>query len=352
MRVVRKQTTPRREQPTIAKRMRTLAFVLAVLAPASAAAVGDETDGISLSLELGGHFGAGPDEIDRTDASLDFHTLGPPIDEIAVAFGATVEELASELALRIGYGFASGDTGDVSYSVTRIPLTLSWRAALFGGKLRPLLGVDVGAMWTGVRYEGAFASDAGLGLSFTLRGLVGGDFAVGERSSLRAFLQYRLDPSRTVVGGPNLDADGVAFGLGYVIRLGRPERSDERRDRALRSEGTTSGLDEAFEWIRRGDEAARRGDAVGAERAYAQGIELLPRDQETRENVEAPVRVDWAKQLLEVGRRDEAIEVLLVAKEISLEPKKINRMLRRLGVDPSEEAPTERDDRRMPVVPR
>lgn len=336
-----------------------LAATAILLAGANTAwALGEETQGLAFGVELGAHFGAGPNELSRTEPEIGFGELAPPIDEVALTLGSRVDALRSELALRVAYGFARGNadagTGTVEYAVRRVPLTLAWRAILFDGRVRPLLGVDAGVIWTGARYRGAFAGEAGLDLGLTLRALAGIDLAVGDASHFRLFLQYRRDPGRTVVGGPDLRGDHLAMGLGYAITFDRPEPPATPTTGApFRSAGTGSGLDEAFAWIRRGDERARRGDAIGAERAYSRGVELLPRDADTRENVELPVRLDWASQLVAVGRREDAIEVLEAAREIQPGNRRVLETLRALGALGAEtDRPTEEvDDGRSPVVP-
>ncbi len=335
-----------------------LAFICALLSSLwarPARAMGEETQGLVFGVELGGHFGAGPGALSRTAPEVSFAELGPPVDEVALTFGSRVDALRSELALRVAYGFASGsaDAGgtDVDYSVRRIPITFAWRAAFLDGPVHPLLGVDAGLLWTSARYRGAFEGEAGFDLGFTLRALGGVDFDVGESSHLRAFLQYRLDPGRTVVGGPDLGGEHLAFGLGYLVSFDRPEpRVRPPATGPLRSAGTGSGLEDAFEWIRRGDALAREGDAAAAVRAYQRGVELLPRDPQTRKNVEVPVRVDWAEQLARAGRREEAIEVLQSARRITPADASVLDALRRLGA--SLEAPVEDiEDGPAPVIP-
>lgn len=335
-------------------------FAVILFSPSLALAVGNETDGISVGLEFGGHFGTGPGNLSRTQEDVSFGELGPPIDEIAVTFGATVDELASELALRLGYGFAQGsadsDAGDVDYAIRRIPVTLAWRAALLSGPVHPLIGADLGGLWTSGRYEGAFNGESGTGFGFSARFLAGVDLDAGPRTRLRAFAQYRLDPDRAIPGGPDLSGSHVGFGLGAVFRFDRPEPDEGPGGRlALNDASDDRNAEDAYALIRRADELARAGRAVEAERAYAQGVRRLPRDRQTRENVEVPVRVDWARQLVKVGRRSDALSVLEAAIAITPEGPALDAY-RALGgkIERRERAPVRErsDDDRMPVVPR
>ena len=62
------------------------------------------------------------------------------------------------------------------------------------------------------------------------------------------------------------------------------------------------------------------------------------------------MRIDWARQLIEVGRREDAIEVLMGAREIAPAHPEVSRLLQRLGADLSLQ-PVDIDDGPEPVVP-
>ncbi|MEL6543376.1 MAG: hypothetical protein AAFQ82_02050 [Myxococcota bacterium] len=333
-----------------------------VLAPCAVVGLGDETDGIAVGLELGGHFGIGPSELERTGEAVSFGTLGPPVDELALSLGSTVDILRSELAIRAGLGFAAGNatstsasSNEVSYRALRIPLGLAWRAALLDGKTHPLLGLDLGVMWTSLRYEGAFEADTGLSLGFFARALAGVDVETGDGGRLRAFLQYRLDPSLAVVGGPDLDGGHLGFGFAYVFSWSRPAAVEPPGLDRFTTEGPErsvepTGLDVAFDWIRQADALARAGNALEAESAYARGVAALPTDPTTRANVELPVRRDWAKQLVRIGRKDDAVEVLREGLRIAPRDRKTLRALERLGAS-TESVPAREEREHDPVRP-
>jgi tetratricopeptide (TPR) repeat protein len=138
--------------------------------------------------------------------------------------------------------------------------------------------------------------------------------------------------------GPDVEPTGIGFGLALVATVTPAALSSlasadgEVEDGRLRDYGPapSDGLEVAFALIRDGDEAAKKRDFIKAEDCYRRGLGRLPQDGETQRNVAAPVHVDWARALVEIGRTAEARRALDRALEIVPEFEAARLMLERL----------------------
>jgi tetratricopeptide (TPR) repeat protein len=251
--------------------------------------------------------------------------------------------------MRAGYRFAAGQFPDGSgfgshdvsgYSLASVPLTIGWRMTFLPYRVRPVLGVDGGGAFTRLRYDLVDENPVESDWLWTweLRGVVGVHVDVWEWLVARLIVEGRYAGGVFMPQGPEYSATGVGIGLAVAASFDRHEASSfaaaEPRDQgggdgALRQYQRLGEprLDRAFELVRQGDDAVARRNYVDAERFYRRAIGIMPRDPETRRNVEAPVRVDWARTLIETGRFAQAREVLDAA--LAIDPE--NRRARELG---------------------
>jgi hypothetical protein len=234
--------------------------------------------------------------------------------------------------MRAGYRFADGSFADGSsigshqvsgYRLASVPLTIGWRLTFLPYAIRPLIGVDGGGAFTRLRYDLVDESPIESDWLWTweVRGVAGVHVDVWEWLVARLVIEGRYASGVFMSQGPEYSATGLGIGLAIAASFDRPSASSlaaappadrDEEDGELRryDRPGKSPLDRAFELVRQGDRALARHDFIAAERHYRRAVRMMPRDQETRRNVEVPVRVDWARALIETGRSAEARETL------------------------------------------
>jgi hypothetical protein len=311
-------------------RSRLLLFALLFAAPRPAGA--QDIDRIVGVLELTAHPPYGLDAIGPATEDLRLSTLRPVLHEVSLLYGAGISELHSEILMRLGYRFAAGDFPAASvfgsarathYDVDAVPVMLGWRMTFLPFRVRPLLGVDVGGSITRVSYDRLQATTLTSGWVWSWEGrlFAGAHADVWQFVGARLFVEARAARNVFVAQGVPLRTTGIGIGLAITAALDRPEVEalsqpppsiDDAEDDDLRQYGTLDAnrMDRAFDIIRQADDAKKARDFIEAEGLYRRGVHLLPRDTETRRNVEVAVRVDWAECLTEIGRKDEAAAVL------------------------------------------
>lgn len=291
-------------------------------------------------MALRGHLPSGG-SIERASEEIDAFALGPPLDEVSVGWGVSVPALASELTLRVGYGFSSGASDDglgreVRYSVRRFPVVAAWRATFFDSALRPMLGAELGYAWGRAQYGGAFSASSSSAAGFVARAVAGIEIAFSDRFGLRAFTNLQRMPTAVIPGAPDISGGSLGAGIALVLRLPRGDKDKEdSRDepfRAFEPSAARPSRERAYELIRAADEAARRGDAIGAERLYREGFPGIPRDAETQRSLGVPVLISWAATLAKVGRSDDAVRLLRKALELSPNNAEVRAALGKLGL--------------------
>ncbi len=314
--------------------LRTALGVLLVAVPARAAL--DPIDRLVLEAEFDGHIPAKLPAIDDGTRTLQAESLGIPLAAVRLSYGIGVTPLASEIVLRTGYRFARGDLPEgsvidslpaTSYAFAAVPVSAAWQATLLPYRFRILVGTEVGGQMARLSYGGAEDLRSGWTWRFEMSGRLGVHTEILPWLGVRLFAQARWAQPVAVAHAPSLDLTGIGFGLSVAASLGRPKPGAlsapkvEADEELLRDYDTLgpSRLDEAFALIRDGDQARGRRDFVAAEELYRRAVKLLPRDDETRRNVEVPVRVDWAACLGEIGRAREAKTVLEEA--LKIDPK-------------------------------
>lgn len=315
-----------------------LAIALAlVVTPASAPA--RQIDRLFLSVETIGHIPKTLDRLTDNTERLSLSALKPILHETGIIYGVGVTELSSQIVMRIAYRFASGNfppdsfignAGVSRYALSGVPLSVGWRMTFLPYRVRALLGVDAGGAFTHMRYERIDAGpvDSGWAWAWEIRGIGGVHVDIWQWLSARVFVEGRYGRAVVVTQGPEYSPSGLGIGIAIAATFDRPKAKalaakpidtgdDDDSLREYSSLGA-SRIDHAFEVIRQADEAVKRRDFIDAEALYRRGVHLLPRDEETRRNVEVPVRVDWARCLIDVGRTDEAIRALDEA--LSIDP--------------------------------
>jgi len=339
--------------------------IAAVIGLLPAAGRAQHPDRAFVALELNGHVGATTKGINRNTDSIALSELEPFAHETALSFGIGMSDISSELALRVGYGFASGSLPQGSvirgaetrgYSLAAVPLAMGWRLLTGGGSLSFFAGVDLGGQMTRMRYESPDRAMLGgdWSWSFGGRAVAGLHVDAWEFVGIRLYAEGRLAQDLTIEEAPDVGLTLVGVGLAVVaapeqltrvslgawvdsepnVEASAPEQepAEEARDDALpfMEEGISS-MERASQLIRDADAARAQRDFINAERLYREAIRLLPRDPETRRNLEVPVRIDWAKVLIEVALFADAREVLGETAKIAPEDKNIRALLDQLN---------------------
>ncbi|MBI3178106.1 MAG: hypothetical protein HYZ27_00505 [Deltaproteobacteria bacterium] len=322
------------------------ACLLLAAVPAQAAL--DPIDRVVLEAEVDGHIPAELATVSDSTRTLELEALGLPVQGARVGYGIGVTLLASEILLRTGYRFARGDLpqGSVidslpaeSYAFDAVPVTAAWQATLLPYRFRLLVGAEAGGQMARLSYRAEENLTSGWTWRFELSGRLGVHADILPWLGVRLFAQARWAQPVAVTHAPTLDLTGVGFGLSVAANFDRPKpgalsapklEEDEDLLRDYDSLGP-SRLDEAFALIREGDEKRGRRDYIAAEDLYRRAVKLLPRDALTRRNVEAPVRIDWAACLKEIGRAHEAKTVLEEALKIDPQNARARAALRALG---------------------
>lgn len=270
-------------------------------------------------------------------------TLGqthPWLHEVALAYGVGIGQLGSDVLLRVGYRFGHADLltpthdpggtaaglGD-SIDLTACPISLGWRLTLLPYPVRPLLGLDVGGALSSLQVSrpGQTPTPADWRWGWGVRGIAGVHWDLAAHVGLRGFVEARWAQAVLSQGTADVAMSGFGAGLAILVSMDRVGSAawaapGPSAPPLLKDYGTAdTRLERAFVPIRAADEARNRGDFVAAERFYAEGIGLLPQDAETRRNVEIPVRLDWARTLVQVGRRYDALAVVDAA--LAIDPR-------------------------------
>ncbi len=310
------------------------ALVVPLLTASVAAATPRET--MVVALEALGHVPTTLAPLTPDTAELGLAQLGPPLHEVGALWGLHVAELGADLLLRTGYRFARGALPEGSrigsavaerYGLDAVPLGLGLRSRLLPFRVQLLLGFDAGGTIVHARYTRAGGDAVRGGWSWTWEGrlLAGAELAVWEWLSAALYVEGRLGQALVVERAPDIDPTGIGIGLSLSARFARPTGAPASAEPGTHDgtdlkEYSTVGpsrLDQAFALIREADEKAKRRDFIAAEDLYRRALGLLPLDAETQRNVAAPVHVDWARTLVEIGRSADARAALRKALEIA-----------------------------------
>ncbi len=315
-------------------------------------AVAQRADRASIGIEVNGHVRGSAARIDGDTQSVALSNMGPMAHETALSFGIGIPDVAGELVLRIGYGFASGSlpAGSIiggaettGYSLSAVPVTMGWRTITAPWLVRFLVGVDLGGQVARMSFDSPDRAQLGGGRSWCFggRAVAGVHVDVWEFIGVRLYAEGRLSQELAVKEGPDVGLNLFGFGLAVVAApeqlarasLGAPVDTSAAADRDGEPmlDDADSALSRAAAIIREADEAKARRDFIAAEELYRRGVPLLPRDPDTRRNLEVPVRVDWAKVLVEVGRSRDAREVLREAQKIKPDDRDVRALLEELG---------------------
>lgn len=325
---------------------------LATLLPQTARA-GATPDELAFVLDLRGHAPATTPRLGDDVTHLASSELGGWVDELGLAYGIGTSGLASDLVLRVGLRRAratlpSGSlVGENEIDEARhdaYPVGLVWTTSFLPTRIRPLVGLAAGGSMARASVAGPSGGiSSGWGWRWAASLLIGAEADLTRNWGLRVFAEARAEQRVELPdGAPAIGGSRVGAGLAFFARFGRPAKEElargkleDDRDALLANydDGSRSRMDTAFAEIRAGDAAARTGDWVGSETHYARGVRLLPKDAATRRNVELPVRVDWARALVQLGQRKAAREVLVEALAIDPDHVAARELLGQLGYE-------------------
>ncbi|MCK5688128.1 tetratricopeptide repeat protein [Myxococcota bacterium] len=326
----------------------------AFIATPVSSALAAEIDAMVFEASLFGHFPSSLSTVNRNTDKISLGELSPFLHELQLGYGTSLPNLKSELLFVSGYRYAGADLpsgsilsnkGAETYKLTGIPVLLTLRGGFIPIPILNTLNISFGGTAQKIDYTLVDGESLGgeWGWSWGLRAGVGASMDVGDDLKARLFFQGRLESKLNVDHAPSFSGTGVEVGLSISWRLPREtiEQINFRKEQAKSSDSnlksfttdetqSKSRLDRAFEIIREADNAKDIGDYIAAAQLYRRGIGLLPRDPETRKNVEAPVRIDWAWCLYETEQRDKAREVLIEALELDPELKNADELRQRL----------------------
>jgi len=310
-----------------------LRILLAVAAPSLAGAgAAPEHQRLVFGAELFMHPPAATPVLNDDTPTLSRRNLRPLVDEAALSFGASYPALALDVVLRGGYtwfgdhlpkGSHLGNVSTPRYTGESVPLTVGMRLRPFPWVVAPTFGAGAGVRIARAQLERVLSPTFDSGWSFLpmLRGSFGLEAALTDSVTLGLAADAQWSRTLSIPVAPDIDFSGFAFGLAVVLRIepaALVRRDKSTGDTDLRDYGPALSLrlGKAGELIRAADEAKRSRSFIDADRLYRQGVGKLPRDPETRRNLEVPVRVEWAEVLVEIGQLGEARTVLREALEI------------------------------------
>jgi len=326
------------------KKIATLLACCLVLLARHAAA--EEIEKLTFGLEVSGHLPGDAPLLVEGDKRIDATDLSPPVHTFALTYGVVLPTISSELLLRTGYRFASGSFPEGSiirsqtitgYSLSAVPVGIGWRMVIAPSWIRFFAGAGIGLTFANFTYEGSGLAN-GWHTQVYLRGLIGIHLGFGDSWGIRLFGEGLLQSDLDMAPAPTVSFDGLGAGATLVIEVDRPEPGsmatpEESGEPMLRDFGhnAAGGMEAASALIREADDAARIRDFIRAEELYREGVHKLPRDPRTRRNLEVPVRIDWAKALIEIGRSTDAREVLLEAQRIEPGNPQVQELLDSIG---------------------
>lgn len=257
-------------------------------------------------------------------------------------------ELAAQLGFRMVKGnFVSGSVNGVgtleSYSAFFVPVRFYVRFTNFKWKVRPYAGLFAGVNVGSVSFVDShsetkepivqFDAGARAGLDFDIvRGFGFGLYFEGElstkqqisgsaplsmtgmRAGLSLFYHFRRHP--TDIQREEASSDDITQSYKNMQEAEERQREEERLAAEKAKEAEETRMKQAFDEIRKGDDAKfdRRCDlAIGF---YKRGISYLPKNRDAGKNIEVPVRLDWANCLIELDKIKDALKVLQEANRI------------------------------------
>ncbi|MBI5511137.1 MAG: hypothetical protein HY903_20440 [Deltaproteobacteria bacterium] len=331
-------------------------MILTLGAPAGAA----DFDRLFFELDTSAHWPQALAAPTPTTSTISFSAVRPVLHEVGVLYGVGSRSLAGDVVMRSGYRFAQGSLPPASkignadgdrYALNAVPILFGWHMTFLQARVRPLLALEAGGLVSKLEYGrvGDAPLSSGWAWCFSARGGVGAEVAVWEYLTARVVLQGEWTEAAAAAHGPGLSMSHLGVGVGLVARpplLGRGDASavadDDTGLRDYEGGGAVGRAADAAALIRAGDAAVKKRDFIAAEDRYRRGVAALARDPETRRNVELPVRLDWARVLVEVGRGADAAVVLTEGLEIDPANPRIRAALddlRRRGITPPPVAP-------------
>ncbi len=298
---------------------------------------------VYLALDLTAPWPKSLDTITPTTDTVALAALSPPIHDISFAWGALSPEERHALFMRIGYRFAQGNFPDGSvvgsntveqYQVRGFPWLVGLQSTFFDTPVKPVANLEAGFVIGQATYQRQDGVNVRSGYQWCRSARVGGGvhLDVSDWLGLRLLLGVEWTQALHPERGPSLAMTNVGLTLAAVGKLNstRSRADDGTGLRDYGSGDSQSRNGDGYAEIRAGDEAKRRRDLPAAEAHYRKGVRMLPRDQETRLSVEVPVRIDWADLLVEIGRAQEAVEVLREAQRIAPQDRRVAVLLEEL----------------------
>jgi hypothetical protein len=309
-------------------------------------------DNLFFAVDTSAHWPSSLAPEDASSENLSLSQLRPVVHEAAFLYGVGTKALRGDVVMRLGYRFATGafppgsrigNSAATGYSLEAVPIAVGWQMTLLDTPVRPVLDVEGGGSVGRVGFDRATEARVSSGWKWCwgLRAGIGAHVDVWQWIGVRLLLSGEWSQELWMDRGPALSMSHVGLTLAVVARpplepaAGTPAPADKELIREYTPAEGAGRMSDAFTVIREGDQAARRRDFIAAEASYRKGVDLLPRDHETRVNVEVPVRADWARALIEIGRATEA--VLVITEALRIDPaspraQAIVEVLRRRGL--------------------
>jgi hypothetical protein len=292
-----------------------------------------QLDNLFFAVDTTAHWPGSLAPEDASSGSLSLAQLRPVVHEAAFLYGVGTRILHGDVIMRLGYRFATGafprgsriGSADVTfYSLSAVPIAVGWQMTLLDTPVRPVMDVEAGGSIASVGFDQLVEPrvESGWKWCWALRAGVGAHADVWEWVGVRLMVGGEWSRELWMERGPALSMSHVGLTLAVVARppvkaaAEKPAPADKELIREYTPVQSAGRMNDAFAAIREGDLSMRRRDFIAAEASYRKGVGLLPRDSETQKNVEVPVRADWAKALIEVGRAPDAAEVITEALRI------------------------------------
>ena len=341
-------------------RCRTLSLLLiggAILLPRPALAT--QFDRLFFSVDTFAHIPKTLAADATASGALELAELRPVAQDVSLVYGVGTEALHGDVVMRLGYRFARGDfpTGSIvgnatvtRYALNGVPIFAGFQATILDTRVRPFFDVEAGGTYAEVTYDRDQIASLASGWSWCwgLKAGIGAHVDIWEWVAVRLSVGGEWSQELWLEHGPSMSMTTLGINLAVVARPPlRPtvasDAIDEKEPIRQYTPLTDGGrMADAFVAIRAGDDAMRRRDFIAAEASYRKGVQLIPHDTESRRNIEAPVRADWARALIEVGRAQEAVDVITEALRIdpqSSHAQAIVEELRRRGISVTKPAP-------------